>query len=96
LRRAFSLGGNGEVAGYNPAHFMDWLKTLERFFGVVAIVIHGAVVLILFGIHHPDWAAYVPQPNSWDRTDSAADGLIQLAFRETAGVGTAGCRRSLG
>jgi hypothetical protein len=42
---------------------MDWLKTLERFFGVVAVVIPGAAVLTLFGIHHPDWAAYVRDIN---------------------------------
>ena len=45
--------------GYNPATHpqMEWLKiTLERLFGFIVAVIPGGVVLVLFGIHHPQWA----------------------------------------
>jgi hypothetical protein len=39
---------------------MDLIKlTLDRFFGIVAGVIPGAAVLMIIGIHHPDWVTTV-------------------------------------
>lgn len=43
---------------------MDWLKlAVDRFFGLIAGIIPGTAVLIVVGIHHPDWARYVRDIN---------------------------------